>query len=183
MKFILQHEVSWKDIEANPMQPFLIELSDPSRFSRELPVDYRPPTSNNPKTGLPSNVWVGCRASKTQYRHVNHLTSVSARIRWLKLVGPMGRHELKFFGRILDSWRCSNCGHRGPRRPWGGQCPHAKAMCGDAQLLPQIHWVIPGDPLPIRWVAEAEELGIRVHTEPPDIYELKEFRHLKEVTV
>lgn len=181
MKTYSQIDVPWDDILANPMVPYFIELHDPSGFAHTLPQDYKPPTQGNPNAGLPINVWVGCSIRKDAFRHAEKLVNVVARLRWLRLQGDFGRgRALKEVGDMLNSWRCSNCGHRGPRRPYSGRCPHAKVMCGDARLDPQIHWLIPDKPLPLRFVEEQETRGIRVHPEPPDILQFKEFWHKRE---
>jgi hypothetical protein len=178
--FIGQDEVSWDIITDNPMQPFLVELHDPHAFAAKLPLDFQPPTQNNPRSGLPPNVWVGCLvSSRHDLRRAEQLVDVAARIRWLRVRGLSGLDLRTLEQKVLGAWRCVNCGHRGGRRPLSGRCPHSKVLCGDARLDSQIHWVW-GDNLPYWFVEQADKWNVRVHPDPPDILDFKEFLHLKK---
>jgi hypothetical protein len=109
-------------------------ISDIPSFIDDLPDDLKPPTQRNPEGGLPKTVWVG-----GFHHHVwPDILDVRSRVRFL-LINE--KTDLLSLEEALDAWRCSNCGRRGTA-PRPRACPHAVGLCGDARLLPEIHWVV-----------------------------------------
>jgi hypothetical protein len=139
-RFVVEHERRGAELAL-----FLVVLTDPAAFVASLPVKFQSPTQMNPHAGLPTNVWCGVTLKTAQdVRVAESLFHVRSRVRWIAdELSPSEflRAERPFY-RLLQSWRCSNCGRRG-EYPRPKRCPHANVLCGDAKLDSQIHWIIP----------------------------------------
>ncbi len=126
----------WELIRTTPYVTWLINTDgDISGFLDTLPDWAQPATLRNPTSGLPPNVWVGANVEDWE-----DLLRVRSKVRFLIANSCSHPGELRS---AMNAWRCSNCGHRGAsREPRPKTCPHANHLCGDAKLLPQIHWVV-----------------------------------------
>ena len=124
---------SWETIRSGG-EEVLIDLVDVPSFLEKLPPDLRPATMVGAQAGLPKNVCVGGRFKDVRPDILN----VRARIRYLVVDNLT---NLKEYKKALEAWRCSFCGHRGTY-PRPRLCPHAHGLCGDAKLLPEIHWIV-----------------------------------------
>lgn len=126
----------WDVIRTEPQDAvtWLLQVKSVKRFLATLPPDMQPATPARPLSGLPKNVWVGGHLEEVW----PELLDVRARVRFLIVDERTDPNLLK---NALDAWRCSNCGRRG-QSPRPQHCPHAAHLCGDASLLPQVHWII-----------------------------------------
>jgi hypothetical protein len=161
-----------------PAEVCLLEIEEPRQFSTLLPLEYRA-DQLNPNAALPPNLWVGavCRSLRFQKRPIRELLDIRARSRWVELCGDFSergdRSALDEVVRILGAWRCSNCGHRGDGyRPV--RCPHAKTLCGDAKIVPQIQWIriADGSLVPPFYLERFRALGLVVSPDSPVVLEL-----------
>lgn len=155
-------------VESRPGVTWLCDVGSPKAFSACLPLEYQPPTNKNPSAGLPKNVWCGVTiesASRTELLRVGDLIDVRARIRWVYLDGRFDSFDAGRLMPLLSSWRCTHCGRRG-LAPRPALCPHAKALCGDAKLEPQIHWLLGRD---LHRFEEARELGLVLWPNVPEV--------------
>ena len=162
-----------------PNKIFMVVLEDPAKFFTQLPSEFQSPTQRNPHSGLPANVWPGVMFRsdgrydlRASVRKVERLVDIRARVRWVMSSKATKEMESEIV-RTLSSWRCSNCGRRGPY-PRPKQCPHASILCGDAKLEPQIHWYL-GTTESDRWrmsVAFEQalgDLGVVIYPDVPEV--------------
>ena len=117
-------------------------LTNPTRFRRTLPPEWKPmAVTNNPKTGLPPNLWLGVRVNELGVRgneNILGLLGTRPKNRLLVLEGD-DIDEAKL-GRRLVPWRCPNCGTRGNNLP-PQFCPHT-GLCGETEPVPEISWIV-----------------------------------------
>lgn len=151
--------ILWQEIREHPDQIWMLRVSDPIFFLASLPEDFKPPIPGRQNSCLPKNIWVGGRFS-----HVwPDILSVSAATRFLVV---QSNDSIEGLVEAMEAWRCSSCGTRGVF-PRPEKCPHAVFLCGDAKLLPQIHWLIMEGPMAdgFRMDIEtvAEKTGVQIH--------------------
>lgn len=163
----------------NKRQVYLFDLPNPAAFAASLPAAFQAPTQRNPTAGLPANIWVGMTVvTGEDVRAAERLLDIRARIRWVSVGTLPWKAETELID-LLAAWRCSNCGQRGTgRRPKA--CPHAKSLCGDAKIEPQIHWLREDGKRfneCIGWSrrleASARELGVTLWPSVPTVKELE----------
>lgn len=150
-----------------PNAIYLIQLTYPRKFITDLPDPWKPPTQQHPHTGLPPNVWCGVKVKRAQDLGLaEELLDVRARLRWIEDETEGKSRTLLFH--FLESWRCSNCGHRGQYlRP--KKCPHHRVLCGDAALDPEVRWLMRYGVVPRGYREEAAALGVDVWPEVPKV--------------
>lgn len=149
-------------------QIFLIVLDDAQKFLATLSPEWLPPTQLHPNTGIPLNVWVGAEVKAKTYRttdEIDKLVDVRARVRFLISSNNLDERRL---AKYFESWRCTNCGRRGPP-PMPKRCPHANALCGDAKLEPQIHWLIKRRPVSVVLERTLHQRGAVIWPEVPQV--------------
>jgi hypothetical protein len=130
--------------ELKPGAPIhLIELDDPIAFMNGLPPFLRTPSQGRPNDGLPPNAWCGVVLNgHASIRRAVELLDVRARVLWVHLKEASWTETTRLF----EHWRCPRCGRRG-KAPRPKLCPHAKFLCGDTKLEPQIQWLILDQPM------------------------------------
>lgn len=124
--------IPWDEIRKakNAHFTYALEINDVLPFIADLPEDMKPPTQRNPQGGLPKNVWVGGMVNDVW----PEILDVRSKTRFILV-----DEDVENVRAATEAWRCSNCGHRG-LAPRPKTCPHAANLCGDAKLVPQIHW-------------------------------------------
>ena len=148
----------------------LIELDDPSDFVQRLPAEFSTPSQRYPNAGLPPNAWCGVVVDghKTLAR-ARQLLEVRARVLWVYMVSGSWSAALDLF----EPWRCTRCGRRGGF-PRPKHCPHARFLCGDARLEPQIQWLILDPSMDPLFGNNVKKLGVEVYPdEIPIVHELE----------